>query len=61
MVCKMYKMLFCVRPRVACCGCTATRENKHWARIGLASSEGDLPRRIVAYAYGDQEDSAADT
>ena len=31
------------------------------ARIGLAASEGDLSRRIVAYAYGDQEDSAADT
>ena len=32
-----------------------------WAWIGLAASEGDLSRRIVAYAYGDQEDSAADT
>ena len=31
------------------------------ARIGLAASEGDLSRRIVAYAYDDQEDSAADT
>ena len=31
------------------------------ARIGLAASEGDLFRRIVAYAYGDQEDSAAYT
>ena len=31
------------------------------ARIGLATSEGDLSRRIVAYAYDDQEDSAADT
>ena len=31
------------------------------ARIGLAASEGDLSRRIVAYAYDDQEDSAAYT
>ena len=31
------------------------------ARIGLAASEGDLSRRIVAYAYDDQEDSTADT
>ena len=31
------------------------------ARIGLAASEGDLSRRIVAYAYDDQEDSAAGT
>ena len=27
------------------------------ARIGLAASEGDLSRRIVAYAYDDQEDA----
>ena len=31
------------------------------ARIGLATSEGDLSRRIVAYAYDDQEDSASYT
>ena len=31
------------------------------ARIGMAASEGDLSRRIVAYAYDEQEDSAADT
>ena len=31
------------------------------ARIGLAASEGDLSRRIVAYEYDDQGDSAAYT
>ena len=31
------------------------------ARIGLAASEGDLSRRIVAYAYDDQEGAAAYT
>ena len=31
------------------------------ARIGMAALEGDLSRRIVAYAYDEQEDSAADT
>ena len=31
------------------------------AWIGLAASVGDLSRRIVAYAYDDQEDSAAYT
>ena len=35
--------------------------SKQRARIGMAASEGDLPRRIVAYAYDEREDSAADT
>ena len=29
------------------------------ARIGLAASKGDWPRRIAAYARDEQEDAAA--
>ena len=63
----------CRRSRVRICSSIAESFGEFWkdalsvlmarerARIGLAASEGDLSRRIVAYAYDDQEDSAADT